>query len=83
MFPNGDEEYVIWEPLLYADMLDNKVDFNKLFYQSPDLIKTPPLEVYVWLYNNPVIQQIRQTIESNDVTRQLLVGRRICFIASI
>lgn len=81
-FPDGNEEFAIWEPLMYADMCDNGMDFQKLFYSSPDIIKTPPLEVSLWLYDNPVVKHMRQTINSNELITQVLVGRRICFIRS-
>lgn len=83
LFPDGNEEFVIWEPLMYADMIDRRIDFHKLFYNTPDAIKTPPLEVHIFLYHNPTITNISQNTGSNSVIRQLLVGRRICHIKSI
>jgi hypothetical protein len=83
VFPDGSEEYAIWEPLMYADMLDNKVDLYKLFYQSPEVIKTPPLEVNIWLYGNPDVKEIVQNTGVKTTITTLLVGKRICFITSI
>lgn len=82
VFPDGNEEYVIWEPLLYAEMIDRKIDFNKLFFHSPDAIRTPPLEVHIFLYLNPTVTDISQNTGSNKVIRQLLLGKRICHIRS-
>ena len=82
VFPDGDEQYIIWEPLLYAEMLDKRIDFNELFYNTPDAIRTPPLEANLFLYLNPTITNISQNTGSNKVIRQLLVGRKICFIRS-
>lgn len=75
LFPNGDEEYVIWEPMMYGDMIDNGVDFYNLFYLSPDIIKTKPLEVNIFLYSNPNIL--------TTSLGQALSGKRICLIRSI
>ena len=80
VFPDGTEEYVIWEPLMYGHMLDTKVDFNKLFFHTPDAIRTPPLEVFIYLYHNPIVTNISQKRGDNEVITQLLVGRRICLI---
>jgi len=82
VFPDGNENYVIWEPLLYARMIDIDTDFHNLFYSTPDAIKTPPLEVHIFLYLNPTIREISQTIGSNTFIQQLLVGKRICRIIS-
>lgn len=83
VFPNGEEEYVIWEPLFYAELLDRKVNLYDLFYTSPDAIKTPPLDVNVFLYHNPTIQVITSTRGSKTTTNQILVGKKICYITSI
>lgn len=83
VFLNGEEEYVIWEPLFYAEILDKKVNLYDLFYTSPDAIRTPPLDVNVFLYHNPTIQVITSTIGSKITTHQLLLGRKICYITSI
>jgi hypothetical protein len=83
VFLDGSEEYAIWEPLMYADMLNRKVDFHKLFYQTPELIKTPPLEVNIWLYGNPDVKEITQNTGGKSTITTLLVGKRICFITSI
>jgi hypothetical protein len=82
VFPDGDEEYVIWEPLMYGEMIDRGIDFNELFYNSPDAITTPPLEVHILLYHNPTLTTISQNTGSNKVIRQLLLGRKICLIKS-
>lgn len=83
LFPDGNEEYVIWEPLMYGEMIDRKIDLYELFYNSPDAITTPPLEVHIFLYHNPIVTNISQNTGDNKVIRQLLVGRRICHIKSI
>lgn len=75
LFPNGDEEYVIWEPVFFGDMLDRGVDLNTLFYSSPDLVKTEPLEVNIFLYANPSLTDTKYG--------QLLVGKKICLIRAI
>jgi hypothetical protein len=83
VFPNGDEEYVIWEPFFYAELLERKVNLYELFYNSPDAIKTPPLDVNIFLYHNPIVQTISSTIGSKIDIKQLLVGKKICYITSI
>jgi hypothetical protein len=75
VFPNGDEEYVIWEPVFFGDMLDRGVDLNTLFYSSPDLVKTEPVEVYIFLYANASLTPTKYG--------QLLVGKKICLIRTI
>jgi hypothetical protein len=75
VFPNGDEEYVIWEPVFFGDMLDRGVDLNTLFYFSPDLVKTEPLEVNIFLYANASLTPTKYG--------QLLVGKKICLIRTI
>jgi hypothetical protein len=75
LFPNGDEEYVIWEPVFFGDMLDRGVDLNTLFYSSPELVKSEPLEVNIFLYSNPSLTTTKYG--------QLLVGKRICLIRTI
>jgi hypothetical protein len=79
-FLKGDMEYVLWEPLMYGQMLDNKVDLHKLFFDTPDFITTPPLEVNIYLYHNPQVKEISQGINGESVVRQLLVGKRICLL---
>jgi hypothetical protein len=74
LFPDGNEEYVIWEPVLYGEMLDKGVDLYSLFYSS-ELVKNPPLEVNIFLYSNPSV--------SPTPLGQLLLGKRICFIRAI
>lgn len=74
LFPNGNEEYVIWEPIMFGDMLDKGVDLYSLFFRSPEVIKTTPLEVNIFLYADPKI--------TNTNLGQLLVGKRICLIKS-
>lgn len=82
VFPNGNENYVIWEPLLYARMIEVNTDFYDLFYNTPDAIKSPPLEVHIYLYLNPTLREISQKIGSNTFIQQLLVGKKICLISS-
>lgn len=79
-FLNGDMEYVIWEPLMYGQMLDNNVDLHKLFFDTPDFITTPPLEVNIYLYHNPQVKEISQGMNGESVVRQLLIGKRICLL---
>ena len=84
IFPNGDESYVIWEPLMYGDMIDKGVDFNTLFF---DCDKTgfisPPLEVHIGLYLDPKIQEISQKWGDNEVIRELLIGRKVLHLKSL
>lgn len=82
VFPDGNEEYVIWEPLMFGDMIDRNIDFNELFYNTPDAIRTPPLEVHLFLYHNPIVTNISQNTGDMGVIRQLLLGKRICHIKS-
>ena len=78
-FLDGNEEYIIWEPLFYAQMVEKGVDFNKLFF-SPEFIPTPPLNVHLYLYNNPQVKNIGHRIGDNEVSRQILIGTKICYI---
>lgn len=75
LFPDGNEEHVIWEPIMYGDLLDRGTDLYSLFYESPELLGSPPLEVNIFLYLNPTI--------TNTSLGQLLLGKRICLIRSI
>jgi len=75
LFPNGDEEYTIWEPLMFGDMIDKGVDLYSLFYHSPELVKTTPLEVNIFLYADPKI--------TSTSMGQLLVGKKVCLIRSL
>lgn len=75
LFPNGNEEHVIWEPVMYGDLLDRGTDLYSLFYESPELLGSPPLEVNIFLYLNPAVTATNYG--------HLLVGKKICFIRSI
>jgi hypothetical protein len=81
-FLDGTEEYVVWEPLLYADMVKNNVDFIKLFYMSPEVIRTPPLNVDLFLYLNPSVKEIVHSVNEEQVKRQILVGHKLFHIRS-
>lgn len=77
-FPNGNEEYVVWEPELYGQMVMNNIDIHSLFYDtSKNGFRDAPLNVRIDLYDNPTIQEIGQTMNSEHFTRQLLVGKKV------
>lgn len=84
LFPDGTEEYLLWEPLMYGDMIDKGVDFHTLFFDtSKNGLNTSPLEVHLDLYLDPTIQEITQNWGDKQVIRQLLIGRRICPLLSL
>jgi len=78
-FPDGNEEYVIWEPVFYGEMVSNNVDIASLFYDTTkNGFTTPPLNVWIDLYVSPTIQQIVQGQGDKQGIKQFLVGRK-CF----
>jgi hypothetical protein len=82
-FPDGYDEYVIWEPLFYGEMIKNKVDVSALFYDiSKNGFRTPPLNVWVDLYIEPRVEEISQKWGDNEVLRQVLLGKK-CFTIAV
>ena len=82
-FPDGSEEYVIWEPLFYGEMISNKVDIAALFYDTTKNGFTDvPLNVWIDLYVSPVIQQILQGQGDKQAIKPFLVGKK-CFSLAV
>lgn len=83
---DGHEEHVFWEPELYGKMVTNKIDFNKMFYDtSVNGFKTPPVGVDIGLYENPSLQMIERktgSMETEEVFQQpLLIGKKVIPLA--
>ena len=77
-FPDGREEYVIWEPEFYGDMIYNQVDIYNLFYNtSKNGFKVAPVNVLIELYNNPVVKKIMSKIGDTEVYLDLLIGTKV------
>ena len=77
-FPNGREEYVIWEPELYGAMIYRGVDMYELFYNtSKNGFKDPPVNVLIELYETPIVKKIGSRIEGNEQIVDLLVGVKV------
>jgi len=77
-FPNGREEFVLWEPELYGQMVYRGVDMYELFYNtSKNGFEVAPVNVLIELYENPVVRKIGSKIEGNEEIVDLLVGNRI------
>lgn len=82
-FPDGNDEYVVWEPLFYGEMLKNKVDISALFYDiEKNGFRTPPLNVWIDLYIDPRVEEISQIWGDNKVLRQVLIGTK-CFTIAV
>ena len=77
-FPDGREEFVLWEPELYGQMVYRGVDMYELFYNtSKNGFEVAPVNVLIELYENPVVRKIGSKIEGNEEIVDLLVGNRI------
>ena len=82
-FPDGSEEYVIWEPVFYGEMISNKVDIASLFYDiDKNGFTTHPLNVWIDLYVSPTIQQIVQGQGDKHEIKSFLVGKK-CFSIAV
>ena len=77
-FPDGREEFVLWEPELYGQMVYRSVDIVELFYNTDkNGFEVAPVNVLIELYENPVVRKIGSKIEGNEEIVDLLVGNRI------
>lgn len=77
-FPNGQEEYVIWEPEFYGTMLYKQIDIVGLFYNtSENGFLDAPVSVLLELWENPQIKKIVSKIGDNEVSQDLLIGKRV------
>lgn len=77
-FPNGDIEYVIWEPELYGKLAYINADFESMFYDTTkNNFQVAPVDVLIELYDNPQITTISSQIGNKLGLKQLLVGERV------
>jgi hypothetical protein len=82
-FPDGNDEYVIWEPLFYGDMIKNKVDVSSLFYDiTKNGFRTPPLNVWIDLYIEPRVEMLEQLWGGSALVKQVLIGKK-CFTIAV
>jgi hypothetical protein len=81
-FLDGTEEFVIWEPKMYGDMIKHNVNFTKMFYESPEIVSTPPLFVNLFLYNDPKVVEVDSTVGDKLSRREILMGENLFFITS-
>jgi hypothetical protein len=77
-FPNGDEEYVIWDLRFYGEMVKNNVDIYSLFYDtSRNGFADAPVGVSISIYDNPQVKQIGLKMGDNEVSKDILIGEKI------
>jgi hypothetical protein len=77
-FPDGKEEFVIWEPELYGQMLYRGIDVREMFYDtSKNGFKVAPVNVLIELYENPQVKQIMSKMEDMEVYLDLLIGTKV------
>ena len=77
-FPDGREEFVLWEPELYGQMVYRDVDMVGLFYNtSINGFKDPPVSVLIELWENPYVKKISSKIGDNEDVVDLLIGKKI------
>ena len=77
-FPNGREEFVLWEPELYGQMVYRGVDMYELFYNtSKNGFEVAPVNVLIELYENPVVNKIVSKIGDNEVLLDILIGNEV------
>lgn len=77
-FPDGREEFVLWEPELYGEMVYRGVDIEGLFYNTlGSNSNTAPVSVLIELYENPVVEKIRSKMGEDEVMLDLLIGTKI------
>lgn len=77
-FPDGREEFVLWEPELYGEMVYRGVDMYELFYNtSKNGFEVAPVNVLIELYENPVVRKIGSRIKGNEEIIDLLVGNKV------
>jgi hypothetical protein len=77
-FPDGKEEFVIWEPELYGQMLYRGIDIKEMFYNtSKNGFKVAPVNVLIELYENPQVKQMVSKIEGMEVNIDLLIGNKV------
>ena len=77
-FPDGREEFVLWEPELYGEMVYRGVDMYELFYNtSKNGFEVAPVNVLIELYENPIVRKIGSRIKGNEEIIDLLVGNKV------
>ena len=77
-FSDGREEYVIWEPEFYGEMIYRGIDMYELFYNtSKNDFNVSPVNVLIELYETPIVKKIGYRIEGNEKIVELLVGKKI------
>ena len=77
-FPDGREEFVLWEPELYGQMVYRGVDMYELFYNtSKNGFEVAPVNVLIELYENPIVRKIGSRIKGNEEIIDLLVGNKV------
>jgi hypothetical protein len=77
-FPDGREEFVLWEPELFGQMMYRGVDLYNLFYDtSKNGFIDAPVTVLIELYENPTVKEIVSKIGDNEVLIDVLIGNKI------
>ena len=77
-FSDGREEYVIWEPEFYGEMIYRGIDMYELFYNtSKNDFNVSPVNVLIELYENPVVKKIVSKIGDEEVYLDLLIGTKV------
>lgn len=77
-FPDGSEEYVIWEPELYGKLSYMNADFNAIFFDTTkNNFQVAPVEVLIELWENPQLTTISSQIGDKVGLKQICVGSRV------
>jgi len=77
-FPDGHEEFVLWEPELYGEMIYGGVDMAELFYKTlGGDFNTAPVNVLIELYENPIVKKIMSKIGDEEIYLDLLIGTKV------
>jgi hypothetical protein len=82
-FPDGHEEYVLWEPEFYGEMIYKGMDITELFYNThKNGFIDPPVSVLIELWENPSVKKITSKMGDNEVILDVIVGKKIFPIRS-
>jgi hypothetical protein len=77
-FPNGDEEFVVWELKFYGEMVKKNVDIYSLFYDlSLNQFSDAPVGVHIGIYDNPQVKKIGLKMGDKEVQKEILIGELI------
>jgi len=77
-YSDGRVEHILWEPEMYGQMCYNNTDFHNLFYETTaKLAQVSLVDVFMELWDKPLIQEIQSQIGDKSVMRQIITGKKI------